>query len=205
MEVSGVATFALNTNCDTFRAFHERIGKKYQDQYGTDSLDAWWTPLLSTYLKQPLDRALDQEGKTFEWRALYTSADAKESWEAQVGTLAPQLVKQQAGLEAFCQPNFDGNGACGSFALTLQNPTPPANIIAALTDEQAAVAQESAQRKRNAAVKTELDSIRELVKVLGPDGYIAYRALKIAEDNKQPPPVVFVPQGGRVNVDSRAQ
>ena len=186
MTVSGVATFSLNVRCEVLRSFWERIGRKYH----VDGDDGW-VAMLNTYFKQPLDRAMDQEAKKYDWQQLYTSADVKEQWEAAVGALAVRLVAEQAGGQFFCGPNYTGTGACGSFALTLQNPVPPQNIIDANNANEA-------QKKLNAAVTTELQSLQALVKVLGPQGAILYQAIKSKQVQ-----IVPVPAGSAVNIQPK--
>ena len=203
MTANGVVTFALNTDCQALRTFHERIGRKYNPVEGGDKKiedTDGWDQLLRTYLGQQLDRSMDQAAKTYSWRALYTSPTAKTAWEKTIGADVPRRVQAQAGGDFFCSPTYAGSGECGAFVVTIQSPAIPGQLNEALVAEQAAVAQNNAQKQRNAAVRTELESIRALVKVLGPMGYVYYSALK---DDK----VEFlpVPAGGSINVTPRGK
>ncbi len=175
MTVRGVATFDFVRDCEKVRKFHEQIGRKY----AADNEEGWNT-MLDTYLRQPLDRAMDAASQGVPYRDLYNSPEAKQAWEASVALLAPQFVKEQAGDEYFA-----------NFGVTLQRPVPPDSIIDALNNEQKAVAENQAQLQRNAQIQTELKSIEELVRVLGPQGYRATsntRLSKTAECKSYPSP-----------------
>ncbi|WP_020578785.1 SPFH domain-containing protein [Actinopolymorpha alba] len=198
MTVTGVATFALNTDCKTLRQFHERIGIKFQAYMDEGQTTEGWTTMLNVYLRQPLDKAMDAASKKYGYKALYSDPAVKEKWEDEVGRLASQFIKDQAGADFFCQPSYAGAGPCGNAVLTLQAPVPPENIRAALTAEQEAVAQNNAQKQRNETVRTELESIRELVKVLGPEGYVLYKAVQEGKVS-----VVPVPAGSGININPR--
>lgn len=103
MDVSGVVTFTPNFgDCESFQRFHEQIGRKYQ---------AWtpegWAQMLGVYIKDPTDRAADNEALRFDWVQLSSNADAKANWERAV-TAAIQgepgrvgLIEQLAGGRYF--------------------------------------------------------------------------------------------------------
>jgi uncharacterized membrane protein affecting hemolysin expression len=59
----------------------------------------------------------------------------------------------------------------------------------ALAAEQVAVAQNNAQKAKNVQINTEIESIRALVKVLGPNGYILYKAIQDGEITVMPIPM----------------
>lgn len=199
MTVAGVATFALNTDCKTLQQFHERIGIKFQAWMENGATTDGWRDMLRIYLKQPLEKAMDAVSKKYGYKALYSDPEVKERWEDEISLLASTFIKDQAGSDYFCQPGFAGTGKCGNAVLTLQSPVPPENIRNALTAEQEAVAQNNAQKQKNETVKTELESIRELVKVLGPEAYVLYKAI---QDGKVS--VVPVPAGSGINVNPPA-
>jgi hypothetical protein len=118
------------------------------------------------------------------WKGLYNDSKVKAAWEKTVAMLLPQYVKQLAGEDYFT-----------GVSVSIQKPEPPAAIVKALAGEQVAVAENNAQLERNATIATELASIRALVKVLGPYGYVLYQAEK---DGKLP--LMPVPAGGSINV-----
>ncbi|MGV9413829.1 SPFH domain-containing protein [Nocardia sp. NPDC003693] len=191
LQVTGLVTFSLNTDCDTLQQFHERIGIKYE-AYESDG----WVSMLRDYIGHPLERALDDATKAFAWRDLYTSAETKGNWERAVGELLAKYIAEQGGEAFFCSPVYTpGAGDCGDPQLTIQQPIPPEPVRAALTDTQRAIEATRAQGEENVRVTTELEAIRSLVAVLGPEGYVLYQAIK---DGKVQ--VVPVPNGVGVNI-----
>jgi regulator of protease activity HflC (stomatin/prohibitin superfamily) len=184
LTVSGVVTFRLNTDCDVLREFHEQIGNKYDARMDGNAMSDGWREMLSVYMNQPLQRAMSEATQGLDWKVLYNDPATKTAWEAEVSRLLPTYIKQQTGSDFFTD-----------FSLTLQKPTPPAELLTALKDQQVAVEQNIAQAGKNQTVRTEAESIRELVNILGPDGYNVYQAIKDGKINVMP-----IPQGSSVIV-----
>ena len=177
LTLSGQVTFELNTDCDTLKEFHEKIGLKDD-----------WNAILKTYFSQPLNRALTDATQQFNWGDLYSNVDgAAAKWEAKVKELLPNYIKQATGGEYFI-----------NVSTTLQKPAVSPELQSAIEATQQAVQQNRAQQERNVQVTSELESIRALVAVLGPDGYNTYQAIK---DGKIQ--VVTIPQGSAINVTPR--
>lgn len=162
MTVSGVATFSLTTDCATLRKFHEQIGLKFKAYE-----DAGWDRLLGVYIGQPLDRAMDAAAKAYGWKDLFSNPQVKQEWEKSVATYAAQFIKEQGG-----------EGFFGGFSVTLQQPQPPQGVRDALASAQQAVEENAAQKNKNEKSKTELESIKALVDVLGPEGAVLWQAIK---------------------------
>lgn len=192
MKVSGVLTFTLTGDCALLRKFHEQIGLKYK-AYAVDAKkrSPGWNKMLSVYLRQPLLRAMNEATQTLTWKKLYNEPATKRQWENEVNRLLPGYVKQQAGDDYFT-----------GVSITIQKPDLPAQIIDALQDEQAAIAQANAQRQRNLAVRTEAESIKELVSLLGPQGYTDYTRNKLLAQAiaSGKVSVVPLPEGGSSTV-----
>jgi len=178
LTVTGVATFALNTDCKKLREFHDRIGAKFNAYVGEGETDkemlAGWVKMLNVYMKQPLDKAMDAVSKEYGYSELFTNPRVKEEWEDKVGKLVAQFAEDQSGGDYFCSPSYTGTGPCGEFSLTIQSPTPPDEIVRALAAQQVAVAENNAQRQRNVTAQTKIEQIKALVAVLGVQGYIEY-------------------------------
>jgi len=191
LTVEGVATFSLNGSCDTLRKFHEEIGLKYKAYE-----DEGWEKMLRVYIGAPLDRALDQVSKKYKWIDLYSNPEVKKEWETEVGAAVAAQVNATAGDNYFCSPAYTDKGECGSFLLTLQQPVPPENVRASLAAAQQAVQDNQTQANRNKQIQTELKALRDLVKVLGPNGAILYQAIKDGRIK-----VVPVPAGGNININ----
>lgn len=178
----------LNTTCDALRKFHEQIGLKYKADIDRDDNGASWAQLLRFYLGKALDQAMDTEARKHEWLQLATDPATKAQWQDAVEAQFKANVATLAGGDYFQ-------------GLTLQTnqPQPPASVQKALEDTQKAIQENRAQKEKNEQVTTELQSIKELVGVLGPQGYVLYQALKDGRVT-----IVPVPTGSAVNITSKA-
>ncbi|MFI6317329.1 SPFH domain-containing protein [Nonomuraea sp. NPDC050556] len=177
MTVSGVATFSLATDCKTLQQFHEQIGLKFK-AYD----DEGWRKLLGVYIGQPLDRAMDAAAKEYGWKDLFSNPAIKQQWEQSVAKYAAQFIQEQGGAGFFTK-----------FAVTLQQPQPPQGVRDALAAAQQAIEENAAQKNKNEKAKTELESIRALVDVLGAEGYVLYKAI---QDGR----IQVIVSDGQVNV-----
>jgi hypothetical protein len=176
---AGVVTFQLDTNCDTLRKFHEQIGLKFSAFMDDDDTTSdGWTRMVNIYIGQPLHRALATEASKNGYRDLYNNDAIKQQVEAALNTDLAAQVQSLAGGTYF-----------GHFALKLQRPTIPEDNQKALAAEQVAVAQNNAQKAKNVQINTEIESIRALVKVLGPNGYILYKAIQDGKVTVMPIPM----------------
>lgn len=186
LTVTGLVTFGLNMECDVFQQFHERLGLKYEG-----FTDEGWVALLRDYIGQPLNRALDDATKEFDWRDLYTSAEEKAEWEDMVGELTAQYISEQGGGAYFCSPVFTGgeDEECGNPQLTIQQPVPPEDVRAALIAAQEAVEMTTAQESENDRVEAEMEAIEMLVDALGPEGAVLWEAMRRGDIDLVPVPV----------------
>lgn len=173
MLVDGQMTFRLNTDCDVLKSFHENIGLKNG-----------WPETLRIYLLQPLRDSVTEVTKGYNWADLYSDAGKRNEWAQKVKDILPSKVKEASRGDYF-----------NDFGVVLQQPKVPADLQQALEAAQVSAQQNEAQQQRNIQVQSELESIRALVAVLGPDGYNTYSAIK--EGRIQ---VVTIPQGSAINV-----
>ncbi|NBE92293.1 hypothetical protein FE391_11040 [Nonomuraea sp. KC401] len=179
MRVSGVVTFSLTSDCKTLRQFHEQIGLKYEAD-----TDEGWDKLLSVYIGQPLDRALDAASKEFAWRELtYRDPQAKQQWEAKVAEYMVQFLREQGGTAFF-----------EKFSVTLQQPQPPLKVREAMAAVQQAQEENTAQKAKNEKARTELEAIKDLKDVLGPQGAVMWQAVKDGRIQ------IIVSDSGQINV-----
>jgi ribosomal protein L9 len=147
-------TFELKTDAPSLRAFHERIGLKYQAWYdsGTKSptgVSDGWGHILDFYIGQSIDNTVDRVLAGYAWRDAYGKADVRNAIQKAIQEELPGAVsaKMQAG---------DFGGFFQNFAVQVQRPTPTnpellKNIAAAQT--QVALAQ-AAKDKADADLKT---------------------------------------------------
>ncbi|MBB6345282.1 SPFH domain-containing protein [Nonomuraea muscovyensis] len=179
MRVSGVVTFSLTSDCKTLRQFHEQIGLKYEAD-----TDAGWSKLLSVYIGQPLDRALDAASKEFAWRDLtYANPQAKQQWETKVAEYMGQFLREQGGTAFFDR-----------FSVTLQQPQPPLKVREAMAAVQQAQEENTAQKAKNEKARTELEAIKALKDVLGAQGAVMWQAVKDGRIQ------IIVSDSGQINV-----
>ena len=174
MSVTGVVNFNLNTDCETLRQFHEKIGNRNQAYFTDENTPAGWSKTLALYVGGPLNTAVDRAGQKYKYTDLYNDTATKTAWENEVLELLPGLVDRQTdGDEQFFQ----------NFSITLQKPEPPASIKEALVEQQAAVARaDAAKAEADARVaaaeaqvaveKAEAEKAKPWVELLGEDGYI---------------------------------
>lgn len=197
LTVSGIATFNLDTDCSkrtiggkeypggAIQYFHEQMGIKFSAWMDADGTTSdGWENMLRTYFGQALQKAMNDAAQGQPYRKLYNDPATKTAWEATVVKSFPAQVEALTGGDFFLNPR-----------VTIQKPQVPDNVQAALAQEQIAIAQNNAQKQINTKVQTELISVKELVKVLGPYGYILYKAI---QDGKIT--VVPVPAGANINL-----
>jgi hypothetical protein len=197
MTVTGVTNFDLNSDCDTLRAFHERIGNR-AGAYFTDSssIPDGWNNMLDVYVGGPLNTAVDRAGQKYKYNDLYNDGATKAAWENDVLALLPELVNRQTdGDEVFFQ----------NFAITLQKPEPPQAIKDALVEQQASVKRaEAAKAEADAKVQTakaqkaleqaEAAKVEEWIKVLGVSGYLKKLAIESGQNPYQPNGTILQPK-----------
>lgn len=182
LTVEAAVRFELTNDCDTLRQFHEKIGLK------TEAFtDEGWRNVLTNYFRSPLNRALTDATQGMGWQEIYSNPEAKAQWEKQVQELLPRYIEQAVGGNYFTVQG-----------VTLQKPTLPEELENALKDAEVAAQQARAQEQRNSQVTSELESIRELVDVLGADGYNVYQAIK---DGKVT--VLPIPQGTNITLPTQ--
>lgn len=180
LKQDGTLTFTFSTtNCEDLRAFHEKIGLKYgATNAGLKQLDE----LLDVYLGGPLQRALSEASQGVDWKTYYSDATVRAEVGKKATELLPRYVEELSGGVFF-----------DNFSVQLQRPTLPPELTDALKATQVAIEQNTAQQQRNVQVQSELESIRELVDVLGPEGYNTYQAIKDGKITVMP-----IPQGSGI-------
>lgn len=153
--VEGVVAFQVTSDCAVLQEFHERIGAQHS-----------WEELLDIYLGQPTRRAITEATNKFSWEDLLKDDAKKREWEQTVKDLLPAYVDQTAGGDYF---EVD--------SVTLQKPRINSDLQASIDRAQQAAQDKLTQEQRNSAIRTELDSVRDLVDVLGVEGYIQREAI----------------------------
>lgn len=186
MDVAGVLTFELNTDCDTLRKFHETIGLKFKAWMSGNDTGDGWVQMLNVYMKQPLDRAMDNAAQKLNWKDLYNNPDARAAWEDEVEKAITGFIQANGGGEFFL-----------NFNITLQKPEPPQNLRDALTAEQEAITRNNAQVKENVRLKTKYDTFADCKKQLSEQSCIQIYAIDSGRVS-----VVPLPAGSNFNVNA---
>lgn len=203
MTVSGVAIFKLNWDCEALKEFHQQIGNRYMPLMESDRRTDNWSRMLSTFLGQPLQQALNNASSQFDMIDLYSNAEAKVEWQSKVEqSFVTTLQQLTGGKDYFCSPNFEPGQDCGSPTITLQKPVPPSNIVDALTAKVAAQQENQAQKLKNETQLTQSQGLQNALRELGLEGaaglqaYTFYLAVTGGEVT-----VIPLPQGGGVNLN----
>jgi hypothetical protein len=204
LSITGTVTFYLNTgDCKTLESFHQNIGVKL---WGPEHKPAWvsknkddsqdytgWDAMLDVYIGQPLQQALTDallSDKKLTYLDLYNGV-GRNTFSQVVQANLPVAVKQLAGGDYF-----------DKFTVVIQKPGIPTTLVDQLNLKQAATLQKQTQLKTNSAINTELKSIKNLVKVLGPQGYLEYKQNQLLQQAIANGNVTLlpVPEGSNINV-----
>lgn len=138
----GNLQFLLETECETLREFHEKIGNRYQAYFDGDNSEGWASRVLPLYIEQPLQTALASAASQYNWRELYNDPSVRVKVQEAVTEALPGVVNDQTeGDKEF----FKG------YVLTLQVPEPPQALRDAITNEQTVVAQANAAKAQATA------------------------------------------------------
>lgn len=131
----GNLQFLLETECETLREFHEKIGNRYDAYFDGNESEGWTKHVLPKYIEQPLQTALAGAASQYNWRELYNDPSVRIKVQEAVKEALPRFVNDQTEGERVFFKNF---------VLTLQVPSPPQALKDAITNEQTVVAQANA-------------------------------------------------------------
>jgi regulator of protease activity HflC (stomatin/prohibitin superfamily) len=168
MRVPVTITFTLDDECETLRAFHERLGNRYAAYDGGDGGDGW-AKLLNFVIGKPLDTALDRVAQGYNWRDLWNNPATKTELEKAVDDTLSDLVERQAGGDFFdigevlIQKPEPVNKELKDAVATEQSAVASANSAKAKADADriAAEAQIAVAKARGAALAAEKAALGE--------------------------------------------
>lgn len=199
MTVDGILRFNLNTDCKVLRSFHENIGRKYTAyDDDNDTTSVGWKNMLNDYLGTAQQRALQLSASQFNWQDLYLNQTVRNEFESAVAAALPKYVTGLAGTSGDPKEEYFQN-----FSLTLQQPQPPQALLDQIQAQQVAAQSVNTVNAQKAATDARVKQIEELVKVLGPYGYILYMNQQNCTDgdsSTQCSQVLPVPAGSNINV-----
>ena len=146
LNVPGFVTFSLNTDCDTLRTFHERIGIKY----GAYKDGGGWDAFLNDYLAVPLKASMNKASLDTDWRTLYSNAEAQKAFETYVKENLPEEVRKALG-DDFIKIH----------EVSIEKPKPSQGLRDGLAAKEEAKLQDDAQKQKNAVARTKYDSMKD--------------------------------------------
>lgn len=187
LTVAGILTFSLTGDCEALQKFHERIGLKYG---ASEKGVAQWGDLLDDYLGQPLRSAMRDAAADYTWRELYSDAAKRTEWENAVKELLPEYVADLAQGAYFT-----------GFTLLVQTPQPGGGLLRQIEEQNTQAERLNTIEAQKTAQAAEIEQMRQLVELLGPDGYVLYRnQLNCEQGAEGCIPFLPIPQGASINV-----
>lgn len=198
VSVGGFLTFTLNTDCDTLREFHERIGKKYE-AYKDGKDGKGWEEFLNDYIAVPLNATLNNAagaiktpaGASVEqnWYLLYTSDATRKEFEKYVKENLPDEIESTLG------DKFITVGE-----VSIAKPTISKELKSSLAKKEQARLENDAQKEQNEKVRTQYDTIKDCLRTGLSE---ASCTLIFLSQNGAEIPFVPVPQGGNITYSGK--
>lgn len=187
LTVAGILTFSLTNNCELLRKFHERIGLKYG---ASDEGVKQWGDLLDDYLGQPLRAAMRDSATSYTWRELYADPVKQDEFAGAVKEQLPKYVEDLAQGDYFT-----------GFTLLPQAPVPGAALLRQIEEQNTQTERLNTIEAQRLAQAAEIEQMRQLVELLGADGYVLYRNQVNCEEGADGCiPFLPLPQGSSVTV-----
>jgi len=195
--VPGFVTFTLNTDCETLREFHERIGNKYKAYKDGGG----WDDFLNDYIAIPLSATLNEaagaiqtpEGQSADqnWYRLYTNADVQKAFEEYIKENLPAEIEQTLG-EEFISVN----------EVSISKPGIDDTLKEALAQKEEARLENEAQKQRNTTALTQYETLKDcLATGIGQQAC----TLIFLSQNGADIPFLPVPQGGAINFQQQPE
>lgn len=194
--IPGFVTFTLNTDCETLRKFHEKIGNKYKAYKDGGG----WDDFLNDYIAVPLSSTLNEAATSIEtpeggdknqnWYLLYTDAQTQRAFEAFVKDNLPAEIEQTLG-EDFITVN----------AVSISKPAVDDALKKSLAGVEQARLDNEAQKQKNETALTQYKTIGECLKTgLGQQQCTLIFLAQTGADI----PFLPLPEGGDINYESGA-
>lgn len=172
--VPGFFTFKLKTDCDTLKAFHETIGKKYEAYKGGKDGNGW-NEFLADYIAVPLKNSMNTAGLDIKtWNLLYSDAKTQTQFEKRVAEVLPAALKKGLG---------------GDFVVvgevSIAKPEPDKVLLDQLSAKEAARLANETQAEKNRLQKTKYNTFTEC------------RAAGISEETCK---IVYLAESGKITL-----
>lgn len=184
VQIPGVVTFVLDTECDALRAFHEKIGLKYSAYMDGDKTSDGWINMLEDYMFIPLQAIMNNSAQNFGWADLYNNPAAMAA-----------LTKD---ITANLQTRIDDT--MGAHYITVQKislgrPVISEELQRGNTEIQRAHLDQQAQLQRNQVNQDKYQTFRDCLKVLSEQGCLLFYGIDSGKITVYP-----VPQGTGLNI-----
>jgi hypothetical protein len=180
LPMPGEATMTLTRDCELLSQFHQEQGRKYQaytEESGVSQTSAGWTEFLNAKFAPALQNGLNLALTDYTYDEVVADPALRSKIQDEVAQDTLETLNRSLGEDYFT-----------SVTVTLFQPVLPETI-------QKAIDQNEAAKQFNTKVETELATMKQLVEILGPNGYIFYKALQDGDISVLP-----VPQGSGVAV-----
>lgn len=181
LDVPGFVTFTLDTDCETLREFHEKVGMKY----GAYKDGGGWDSFLNDYIAVPLTAAMNKASLDSGWYELYSSSEAQADFEDYVKSNLPVEVEKALG-DDFLTIN----------AVQISKPAPSEELKKALAGKEQARLDNEAQKERNAVARTKYDSLKDCRQ----SGLSENACITVYLAESGQVPFYPIPQGGNLTV-----
>jgi hypothetical protein len=150
LAVPGFVTFKLVTDCDTLRAFHETIGKKYYAYKDGKPNNQGWNDFLNDYLAVPLAKAMNQAALSTNWEELYSQEAKQNAFESAVVAALPASVKKALGGDYL-----------KILEVSISKPTPDKGLLDQLAQKEQNRLANIAQAEKNKTQATKYDGFKQ--------------------------------------------
>lgn len=156
MAIPASVGLTLVTDCETLRAFHEKIAKRDKAFWGgsdfpdsnNDGSPDGWVKILKLYVGDTLDAALDRTSQKYNWRALWNDPDTKVELEQSVEASLSKEIDTRMGGHFFEIKD-----------ILIKKPEPvAASLKEAIVAEQTAVAKANAAKAEAQAQEAAADA-----------------------------------------------
>ena len=182
LKMGGEAAMTLTRDCELLKKFDSNWGRKfaaYMTEHDQQTPEGWDT-FLSSKFNPALQNGLNYALRNYTYDQIVSDPDIRRKAQDEVAEAAQNELNRSLGEDYF-----------ENVKVTLYQPVLPEAI-------QKNIEQNEAAKQFNTKVQTEIDTMKELVDILGPSGYIQYKALQDGKISVLP-----VPQGSGVTIPNR--
>lgn len=144
MNVPLTIRFNMVTDCETLQEFHKAHGSRYNAYLNEDGTSSsGWLTMLRKLMGDPVDSALDEIAKKYNWLDLYNKAEVQNELQETLTENISEIVETQAKGEYF-----------ENYVILVKKPTPSdESLLATITTAQKDLAAAEAKIRQAEADK----------------------------------------------------